>query len=230
MFLVSIKKEKNCFAQRTADMNTQNQREKVTNTSAQTDTSTLKFTDIGTLQRGKAMYCSIAFWLSGALGVTCVMENVSITSTETKQTTGQTTLPYLAPTLSTQDTITMKKQQAWGGADSTQKPRSEKESKRDGVGILFEVSAFCRCSPICTRRGDGITASGVRAKEGVTVAAPRSIPFGTKIRIQGVGQRIVQDRLSAAYDHRIDLFFESHEAAVKFGKKTLTVEVMREKR
>jgi hypothetical protein len=43
----------------------------------------------------------------------------------------------------------------------------------------FTVTAYCHCS-VCTSRGDGITASGVHVREGITIAAPRSIPFGTK--------------------------------------------------
>jgi hypothetical protein len=50
----------------------------------------------------------------------------------------------------------------------------------------FTVSAYCHCR-ICTHRGDGITASGIRVREGTTIAAPRSIPFGTRIHIPGAG-------------------------------------------
>jgi 3D (Asp-Asp-Asp) domain-containing protein len=57
----------------------------------------------------------------------------------------------------------------------------------------FTVSAYCHCR-VCTHRGDGITASGVRVREGTTIAAPRSIPFGTRIHIPGAGWRTVQDR------------------------------------
>jgi 3D (Asp-Asp-Asp) domain-containing protein len=86
----------------------------------------------------------------------------------------------------------------------------------------FTVSAFCHCSPICTRRGDGITASGVHVREGITIAAPRSIPFGTRIHIPGAGWRTVQDRLSRRYDHRLDLYFTSHRAALQWGIQHLT--------
>jgi 3D (Asp-Asp-Asp) domain-containing protein len=80
----------------------------------------------------------------------------------------------------------------------------------------FTVSAYCHCR-VCTHRGDGITASGVRVREGITIAAPRSIPFGTRIHIPGAGWRTVQDRLSRRYDHRLDLYFTSHRAALQWG-------------
>jgi 3D (Asp-Asp-Asp) domain-containing protein len=86
----------------------------------------------------------------------------------------------------------------------------------------FTVTAYCHCSPICTRRGDGITASGVRVREGITIAAPRSIPFGTRIWVPGAGWRTVQDRLSRRYDHRLDLYFTSHKRALQWGIQHLT--------
>jgi 3D (Asp-Asp-Asp) domain-containing protein len=85
----------------------------------------------------------------------------------------------------------------------------------------FTVSAYCHCR-VCTHRGDGITASGVRVREGTTIAAPRSIPFGTRIWVPGAGWRTVQDRLSRRYDHRLDLYFTSHKRALQWGIKTLT--------
>jgi 3D (Asp-Asp-Asp) domain-containing protein len=88
----------------------------------------------------------------------------------------------------------------------------------------FTVSAYCHCR-VCTHRGDGITASGVRVREGTTIAAPRSIPFGTRIWVPGAGWRTVQDRLSRRYDHRLDLYFTSHKRALQWGIKTLTCTV-----
>jgi 3D (Asp-Asp-Asp) domain-containing protein len=85
----------------------------------------------------------------------------------------------------------------------------------------FTVSAYCHCR-ICTHRGDGITASGVRVREGTTIAAPRSIPFGTRIWVPGAGWRTVQDRLSRRYDHRLDLYFTSHKRALQWGIQHLT--------
>jgi 3D (Asp-Asp-Asp) domain-containing protein len=85
----------------------------------------------------------------------------------------------------------------------------------------FTVTAYCHCR-VCTHRGDGITASGIRVREGITIAAPRSIPFGTRIHIPGAGWRTVQDRLSRRYDHRLDLYFTSHKRALQWGIKTLT--------
>ena len=88
------------------------------------------------------------------------------------------------------------------------------------------VTAYCACTKCCgVMGGTGITASGKPARQGVTVAASRKIPMGTRLRIEGVGVRVVQDRLAPRYDDRVDVFFTRHEDAVRFGKKTLAVRV-----
>lgn len=61
---------------------------------------------------------------------------------------------------------------------------------------------------------------------GVTIAAPRSIPLGTRVYIKGIGARIVQDRTAKRFDGRIDLFVGSKEEALMWGKKTLEVIIL----
>lgn len=90
----------------------------------------------------------------------------------------------------------------------------------------FEVTAYCPCRICCGKWSGGPTASGKMPKQGVTCAAPRRIPFGTRLHIEGVGVRVVQDRLSRKFDHRIDVFFASHKEARKFGKRTLHVKAL----
>lgn len=99
-------------------------------------------------------------------------------------------------------------------ADTASKPEKKE----------FTITAYCACSKCCGQWSGGPTASGVYPKEGVTVAASRSIPFGTKIHIDGVGHRVVQDRLAKRYDSRIDVYFASHKDALKFGKQKRVVQ------
>jgi 3D (Asp-Asp-Asp) domain-containing protein len=94
-------------------------------------------------------------------------------------------------------------------------------------GQVFEVTAYCPCRRCCGRWSGGPTASGVMPVAGVTVAAPRAIPFGSRIYVPGAGWRIVQDRLSPRFDHRVDLFFASHEEALRWGKRRLLVQIVR---
>jgi 3D (Asp-Asp-Asp) domain-containing protein len=74
--------------------------------------------------------------------------------------------------------------------------------------------------------GYGVTASGTKATEGRTVAAPKSIPFGTKVYIEGIGTRVVEDRGGAIADGHIDIFVSDVNVARRLGKQTLLVEIL----
>lgn len=81
------------------------------------------------------------------------------------------------------------------------------------------VTAYCACKICCGPNASGLAANGQPPREGITIAASRSIPFGTRIYIPSVGWRVVQDRLAKKYDSRIDVYFKSHQQAKKFGKR-----------
>lgn len=80
----------------------------------------------------------------------------------------------------------------------------------------FKLTAYCACK-LCCGKSDGITASGVKAVEGVTIAADTSIlPFGTKVLIDD-HEYTVQDRGGAIKGNKIDIYFENHKKAQSFG-------------
>ena len=49
---------------------------------------------------------------------------------------------------------------------------------------------------------------------------PRVLPMGTKVYIEGVGERIVEDTGSAIKGHKIDVFIEDLDQALEFGRKS----------
>lgn len=86
------------------------------------------------------------------------------------------------------------------------------------------ITAYCACR-ICCGPGPNPTASGTRPRPAHTIAAPRSVPFGTKVKIDG---RIytVEDRTSMRYDGRWDIFMRSHRAAKQFGIQTNKIQIL----
>ena len=81
----------------------------------------------------------------------------------------------------------------------------------------FKLTAYCGCAKCCGK-SNGITASGVKAIAGVTIAAPSNFAFGTKLSING-HIYTVQDRGGAIKGNKIDIYFNSHSEAIAFGTK-----------
>lgn len=85
----------------------------------------------------------------------------------------------------------------------------EKADKYEYIGD-YKLTGYCPCYS-CSEGYGSNTASGVRAKEGITVAVDRrKIPLGTKIYIEGVGERIVQDVGGAIKGNKLDIYVENH--------------------
>lgn len=80
----------------------------------------------------------------------------------------------------------------------------------DGMTYLgrYKITGYDTCAKCCGK-SDGITASGTQATVGRTCAAPKGIPFGTVLYIDGIGERIVEDRGGFA-ENVIDVLCENH--------------------
>ena len=87
-----------------------------------------------------------------------------------------------------------------------------------------EITGYCPCKKCCGKYADGITASGKRAVVGM-VAADKSLPFGTKVFIEGFGFFTVEDRGGAIKGRRFDIFRSTHKAALKIGRSMCKVRV-----
>lgn len=72
----------------------------------------------------------------------------------------------------------------------------------------------------------GITASGKRVEDGVTIACPKELPFNTRVEIEGVGERICEDRGGAIKGKRIDLYIARLDDALEFGRQELRVRIL----
>ena len=85
------------------------------------------------------------------------------------------------------------------------------------------MSAYTASDDECGN-SNGITASGTHVKQGRTIAAPSWSPFGTTVVINGVSY-VCEDRGGFICDNRLDIYMDSREDAMEFGRKELEVTV-----
>lgn len=102
--------------------------------------------------------------------------------------------------------------------------------------ITMEATAYDNSFASCGKHpGDpyyGITASGTEAGPGTVAIDPSVIPFGTKLYVESTddvpsyGFATAEDTGGAIIGNRIDLWFESNELAMEFGRRPVTVYVL----
>ena len=82
----------------------------------------------------------------------------------------------------------------------------------------FKITYYCdeRYSHICG--GNGVTASGKKTNVGVTAAADWSVlPKGSKVYIEGIGWREIQDVGGGVDGKHIDVLVKTHKEALNLG-------------
>lgn len=84
-----------------------------------------------------------------------------------------------------------------------------KESNKQYVGT-FQLTAYYNAY-------GNHTASGTWPTAGRTVAI-NGIPLGTRVYIEGIGERVVEDRGGMGYS-TVDIFYNTYNECVQFGRK-----------
>ncbi len=92
-----------------------------------------------------------------------------------------------------------------------------------GIAIHMIATAYTAGCYKCS----GITASGVRAGFGVIAVDPRVIPLGTKLFVPGYGRAVAGDTGGAILGNRVDLGMNTEHEALQFGRRPVTVYVLR---
>lgn len=82
------------------------------------------------------------------------------------------------------------------------------------------------------KNGECLTAIGRDTKEGTTVACPRNIKLGTKIHIEGIGERVCHDRYAKWVDEKrgmptVDVFVEDENLHTIPAYRTAMVTVLK---
>ena len=103
------------------------------------------------------------------------------------------------------------------------------EHEQQWKTVRMRVTAYCACRRCCGRHANGRTANNHRIRWGDTfVAADKALSFGTELLVPGYNQEKpvkVMDRGGAIKGNRLDVFFNSHKRAKKWGVRFLDVKV-----
>lgn len=109
------------------------------------------------------------------------------------------------------------------------------------VGVLFSSTSFGRLRFTRGARPQkftataysvqGTTANGDSTRRGMAAADPAVIPLGSKIRIRGAGKYsgvyTVGDTGPKVKGRTVDIYVPNDAAAKDFGKKDVTVQILR---
>lgn len=89
------------------------------------------------------------------------------------------------------------------------------------------VTAYCPCKICCGKHAQGITASGHKIRKGQKfVAAPRWLPLHSRLTVPGYARDTpvkCLDRGGAIKGNKLDVYFDTHKEAKKWGVRKLNV-------
>lgn len=86
----------------------------------------------------------------------------------------------------------------------------------------FKATAYCPCARCCGRAG-ARTCTGTIPQAGHTISVdPRVVPMGSKLLINGVVYT-AEDQGSGVNGKKVDIFFNSHQEALRYGVKRVDV-------
>lgn len=103
--------------------------------------------------------------------------------------------------------------------------------------IQVEATAYCACYKCCgkypSNKYYGITKTGTRAKVGTIAVDPKVIPMGTEMYIEGLygaknyGTGKAEDIGGAIKGKIIDLYFDTHEETIQWGRQQVNVYILK---
>ena len=106
-------------------------------------------------------------------------------------------------------------------------PREESEHEGEYIGE-FLLTGYCSCNICCGEDNGDMTYTGAEPRAGRTVAAdPDIIPLGSEIEVGGCIY-IVEDTGKKIKGNRLDIFFDTHDEAVLYGRRQEPVYLLKQ--
>jgi 3D (Asp-Asp-Asp) domain-containing protein len=110
-------------------------------------------------------------------------------------------------------------------------PRVNKPAKKATLKVVKVLKVNASAYTVNCKGCSGITAIGINLKkhpnQKVISVDPKVIKLGTKVYVEGYGYAIAADKGSSIKGNKIDIFLPSNKAALKWGRKTVNVSILK---
>ena len=133
----------------------------------------------------------------------------------------KTLILALALTLLTATTAEAPEVPEWEQHIKHRVPAAAEERDSVATSMVFRATAYSwECGT-----GDNLTASMTPVRPGVVAVDPKVIPLGSQVEINGQVYW-AEDTGSAIVGNRIDIFMESREEALSWGRQYVTAKII----
>jgi 3D (Asp-Asp-Asp) domain-containing protein len=106
-----------------------------------------------------------------------------------------------------------------------------KPAKKTTQKVVKVLKVSASAYTVNCRSCSGITATGINLKkhpnQKVISVDPKVIKLGTKVYVEGYGYAIAADKGSSIKGNKIDIFLPSNKAALKWGRRTVKVMILK---
>ncbi|KGX87047.1 3D domain-containing protein [Pontibacillus litoralis] len=138
---------------------------------------------------------------------------------EPKQSTTQQEEQKVTASASKEQTETAEAKEATSAPKQT-------ADQQSGNTIAMQATAYTANCSGCS----GVTATGIdlhaNPNQKVVAVDPNVIPLGTKVHVEGYGTAIAGDTGGAINGNKIDLYMQSKQDALQFGRQTVQVTII----
>ena len=111
------------------------------------------------------------------------------------------------------------------------KKSTKKSVSRSNDSVVKELMVSTTAYTAYCRGCSGITKTGINLRKNpnlkVIAVDPSVIKLGTKVFVEGYGYAIAGDTGSAIKGNKIDVFMPNHSSALKWGRKTVKIKILR---
>lgn len=115
--------------------------------------------------------------------------------------------------------------QTWSALGKSSNTNYNQPSRGNARTLTVVATGYCPCYKCNYPFYGQPSYLGYPLRKGIVAVDPKVIPMGSRLYIPGYGEGIAADQGGAIKGNRIDLCFSTHQEALNWGIKTVTITV-----